>query len=325
MYEKSNLSFAVMVETDNAGKRLDTFLTSAFPQLSRSSISRLIRDGHITLSGAKKKPGYRVNDGDIVAGVVPQSTDDADLTPEPIDIDIVFEDHLFLVVNKKPGIVVHPSPGHDHGTIANGLIFHRPQIKGVGGLPTRPGIVHRLDKDTSGILITAKNEFAYNYLISQFKDRSVSKKYLGLVYGIPDRESGQIALKIGRHASHRKKMSVTDHTTARFAETHWKIRDKFDRISLLEFDIKTGRTHQIRVHCAAIRHPIVGDLTYGFKRPHKLFSDTPGLNKIIRAVPRQMLHAWQLIIRHPESGEPLKFEVPLPEDMMSLINSFGAL
>ena len=322
MHEKSNLPFAVMVETDSVGKRLDTFVTSAFPGLTRSSISRLIRDGQITLSGTKKKPGYRVNDGDIVEGVI-YKPPEADLIPEPIDIDIIFEDHLFLVINKKPGIVVHPSPGHDHGTIVNGLIFHRPQISGVGGLPTRPGIVHRLDKDTSGILIVAKNESAYNYLISQFKNRSVSKKYIGLVYGIPDRESGQIVLRIGRHATHRKKMSVTDDNTARFAETHWKIRDKFDRMSLLEFDIKTGRTHQIRVHCAAIRHPIVGDLTYGFKKPYKLFNDNPALNKIIRAVPRQMLHAWQLIIRHPENGEPLKFEVPLPEDMIALLKKIS--
>ncbi len=321
MHEKSNRSFAIRVGNEDIGKRLDTFITTSFPEISRSTASRLIRSGDITVFDAIRKPGYRVNPGDSVSGTF-HELPTVQFAPEPIEIDIIFEDSLFLVINKKPGIVVHPAPGHEHGTIANGLLFHCPQIQGVGIDPTRPGIVHRLDKDTSGIMIVAKTEPAYNYLVAQFKERLISKRYLGIVYGIPDKESGQIVLNIGRHASLRKKMSVTDHGNARYAETHWKIKEKYQRLSLLEFDIKTGRTHQIRVHCAAIRHPIVGDQTYGFKKSYKLFEDTPELKKIIRNVPRQMLHAWQLRLRHPENGELLQFQAPLPDDMISFSDNF---
>ncbi len=323
MHDKSNRSVAILIDIDNIGKRLDTFITTTFPEISRSTASRLIRNGDITISGTIKKPGYRVNGGDFVSGSIHELSS-FQFKPEPIDIQIIFEDALFLVINKNSGIVVHPSPGHDHGTIANGLAFLRPEINGVGMDPTRPGIVHRLDKDTSGIMIVAKTETAYKYLISQFKERQINKKYLGIVFGIPDRETGQIILKIGRHASHRKKMSVTDHGNARYAETHWKIKKTYDRLSLLEFDIKTGRTHQIRVHCAAIHHPIVGDQTYGFKKPYKLFKDLPIIKKIIQNVPRQMLHAWQLQLRHPESGEILQFEAPLPDDMTSFLKKLGS-
>ena len=314
-------SFAVRVGEDDIGKRLDFFVTSAFPELSRSNASRLIRDGRITISGIKKKPGYRVNEDDVIDGTF-ETPSSVDFKPEPVDIDIVFENRLFLVINKQPGIVVHPAPGHDHGTIAHGLLHHCPEIEGVGGTRSRPGIVHRLDKDTSGIMIVAKNEFAYHYLVSQFKQRTVGKKYLGIIHGIPERDSGQVVLNIGRHAGLRKKMSVSRHKTARRAETHWTVRDTLDRLSLLEFDIKTGRTHQIRVHCAAIGHPIVGDQIYGYKKPANGFRDEPELQKIISNVPRQMLHAWQLELKHPESGEMLKFEVPMPEDMVSLIAEF---
>ena len=321
MHDKSNLSFVIQVDTDNVGKRLDTLITNAFPELSRNAASRLIRNGDITVHDAIKKPGSRVHAGDIVSGTI-YELPDVDFKPDPIpiDIDILFEDSLLLAINKKPGIVVHPSPGHDRGTIANGLLALRPQIKGVGVDPTRPGIVHRLDKDTSGIMVVAKTESAYNYLISQFKERLISKTYLGIVYGIPDKEKGRIVLKIGRHASHRKKMAVTDSANARYAETHWTIKEKYQRLSLVEFNIKTGRTHQIRVHCSAIKHPIVGDQTYGFKKPYKLFEDMPTLKKIIRNVPRQMLHAWQLSLRHPKTGEALHLKAPLPDDMVSFLD-----
>jgi 23S rRNA pseudouridine1911/1915/1917 synthase len=320
MHDNSNRSFAIPVDIIDIGKRLDTFITSTFSELSRSTASRLIRNGVITIDGSIKKPGYRVNAGDIVSGCIPDQSP-CPLEPEPIDIQILFEDPLFLAINKNPGIVVHPSPGHAHGTVSNGLLFLRPDIKGVGVDPTRPGIVHRLDKDTSGIMIIAKTESAYNFLVAQFKERQISKTYLGIVHGIPDQESGQIVLKIGRHASHRKKMTVTDDEKGRIAETHWKIKEKYQRMSLMEFDIKTGRTHQIRVHCAAIRHPIVGDQAYGFKKPFKIFEDMPPLKKIVCNVPRQMLHAWQLGFLHPETGKNVRFEAPLPVDMMEFINS----
>ncbi len=319
MHDKSNESFAVPVDIEDIGKRLDTFITSTFPKISRSTASRLIRNGDITISGTIKKPGYRLSAGDIVAGTIHEPATCL-FEPEPINLHILFEDSLFLVINKSPGIVVHPSPGHNHGTIANGLLFLRPEIKGVGVDPTRPGIVHRLDKDTSGIMIVAKTEPAYNYLISQFKERLITKTYLGIVYGIPARDSGQIILSIGRHASHRKKMTVTGSDNGRYAETHWRIIMKYQRLCLVEFNIKTGRTHQIRVHSAAIKHPIVGDQTYGLKRPLKLFDDMLPLKEIISRVPRQMLHAWQLGFRHPKTSENLQFEAPLPDDMADLID-----
>jgi 23S rRNA pseudouridine1911/1915/1917 synthase len=320
MKNTSNRSFVIPADNDDNGKRLDTFITSAFPEQSRNEVSRLIRNGDITVSGSIKKPGFRLRSGDIVSGSfheLPQCLFD----PEPIDLQILFEDPLFLVINKQPGIVVHPSPGHPHGTIANGLLFLRPEIKGVGVDPTRPGIVHRLDKDTSGIMVVAKTKTAYEYLVSQFKKRRISKTYLGVVYGIPDRESGQIVLNIGRHATQRKKMSVTDGEKGRIAETHWKIIEKYQRMSLLEFDIKTGRTHQIRVHCKALRQPIVGDETYGFKKPLKIFDDIPSLKEIVSNVPRQMLHAWQLGFIHPETGENVRFEAPRPDDMSIFIEN----
>ena len=319
MQDKSNESFAVPIDIDDNGKRLDTFISSTFPEISRSAASRLIRNGDITISGSIKKPGYRITAGDIVSGHIRELSSES-FDPEPMDIQILFEDALFLVINKQPGIVVHPSPGHVHGTLANGLLFLRPAIKGVGIDPTRPGIVHRLDKDTSGIMIVAKTASAYNFLISQFKKRTITKTYLGIVFGIPKQEKGQIVSNIGRHASHRKKMAVTGSEKGRYAETHWKIKEKYDQLSLLEFSIKTGRTHQIRVHCSAIGHPIVGDQTYGFKKPMKRFDDMPMLKTILNKVPRQMLHAWQLGLQHPENGEELRFEAPLPGDMAGLIH-----
>lgn len=319
MQNNSNRSFAITADNDENGKRLDSFITSTFPELSRSAVSRLIRNGDITVSGSIKKPGFRLRAGDIVSGSF-QELSQCTFEAEPIDLQILFEDSLFLVINKQPGIVVHPSPGHTHGTIANGLLFLRPEIKGVGVDPTRPGIVHRLDKDTSGIMVVAKTEAAYDYLVSQFKKRLISKTYLGIVYGIPDRECGQIILNIGRHATQRKKMSVTDGEKGKIAETHWKIKEKYQRMSLMEFDIKTGRTHQIRVHCTAIRHPIVGDKTYGFKKPLKMFEDIRPLKEIICNVPRQMLHAWHLGFLHPETGKNVQFEAPLPDDISIFID-----
>jgi 23S rRNA pseudouridine1911/1915/1917 synthase len=324
MQNTSNRSFAITAGNDDNGKRLDAFLTSAFPELSRNAVSLLIRNGDITVHGFIKKPGFRLRTGDIVSGCFHELSQ-YPFEPEPIDLQILFEDSFFLVINKQPGIVVHPSPGHTHGTIANGLLFLRPEIKGVGVDPTRPGIVHRLDKDTSGIMVVAKTESAYEYLVSQFKNRLISKKYLGIVHGIPDRECGQILLNIGRHATQRKKMSVSDGEKGRIAETHWKIIEKYQRMSLIEFDIKTGRTHQIRVHCAAIRHPIVGDKTYGFRKPLKMFEDIPSLKEIICNVPRQMLHAWQLGFTHPETGKNVRFEAPLPDDMSIFIDNIKKL
>ena len=319
MPDQSHGSFVFLVDHDNADKRLDAFVAALFPDISRSTISRLIRLGEITVRHSIKKPGFRLSPGDMISVSIPDLEPSSHLTPEPMDLAILFEDPAILVINKPPGLVVHPSPGHAQGTLANGILHHIPAIAGVGGFPKRPGIVHRLDQDTSGALVVAKTEKTYHDMVLQFKERLISKTYLGLVYGNIDKDSGRIVLPIGRHAKNRKKMGITDSSNARYAETHWKLRERFEQVSLVELDIKTGRTHQIRVHCAAIHHPIVGDQVYGFKKPGRLFDDNPLLKKFIQTIPRQMLHAWRLGFIHPETRENMQFEAPLPDDMTAVI------
>jgi 23S rRNA pseudouridine1911/1915/1917 synthase len=313
MPENGKRTFALVVDDDDAGKRLDSLIASTFHELSRTLAGRLVRDGLIRVNDHIKKPSFRVNPAELISGIIP-STAPLNFKPEPIDIDILFEDDACLVINKKPGIVVHPSPGHESGTLANGLIYHCPEIAGVGGVPTRPGIVHRLDKDTSGVMVIAKTQSAFHHLAIQFKDRSIHKSYLGFVFGVMP-ENGQIILPIGRHTADRKKMSATNFNKSRDAQTYWHVIKQFDRIALVEFTIKTGRTHQIRVHCAAIKHPIVGDLVYGIKKPQNLFSDSPELAGFVKKIPRQFLHAWRLSFSHPSTGKTVAIEAPLPEDM----------
>jgi len=311
--------FTFLVDDEDTGKRLDIVIASYFPELSRNMASRLLRQGAITVNSNIKKPSFKVSAGDSISGEIPKNNT-TPFSPEPLPLDIIFEDHLFLAINKKPGTVVHPSPGHLSGTIANALIYHRPELSTIGDIPTRPGIVHRLDKDTSGIMIVAKTELSHNYLLSQFKDRLIEKRYLGLVFGAPESDTGRIVLNIGRHPKNRKKMAISENSDARYAETHWKILEKFDKISFVEFDIKTGRTHQIRVHCLAMDHPIVGDTVYNFKNPYKNFEIAPELKKTLKKVSRQMLHGWRLSFIHPDTGETLLLEAPLPEDMSDLLD-----
>jgi 23S rRNA pseudouridine1911/1915/1917 synthase len=304
--------FAFVVE-DEAGKRLDALIASSFPEISRTIAGRLIREGVIRVNESIKKPSFRVNADDFVTGRIPDAQPFA-FKPEPIEINVLFENNACLVINKQPGLVVHPSPGHETGTLANGLIYHRPEIKDVSGVPGRPGIVHRLDKDTSGVMVIAKTEEAFRHLALQFKDRTIDKAYLGFVYGdMP--ESGHVDLPIGRHASDRKKMSAMDFCKSRDAETFWNVIKQFNRISLVQFIIKTGRTHQIRVHSAAIGHPIIGDPVYGIKKPHKFFHDQPRMLKIVQQVSRQLLHSWRLSFTLPDSGKRIEVEAPIPNDM----------
>ncbi|MBU4186274.1 MAG: RluA family pseudouridine synthase, partial [Proteobacteria bacterium] len=228
--------------------------------------------------------------------------------PEPHDIDILYEDTHIIIINKEPGLVVHPAPGHNKGTLVNRLLYHCPELEGIGG-KLRPGIVHRLDKDTSGTMVVAKNDAAHINLAAQFKSRKIKKIYLALVHGVVKSESGSISLPIGRHPSDRKKISTVSRKS-RSAKTFWKVIERFNGATFLELDLKTGRTHQIRVHCAAINHPIVGDPVYGGKKAAK---------KLPTSVPRQMLHAWQLEFTHPATGEVMSFESPIPQDMEKVI------
>jgi len=313
MHDQS--AFTILVDIPDSGKRLDLLVASRISDCSRSFATSLIRKGVIRVQGAPKKPGYRVKAGDIISGFIPPP-EPVLFKPEPIPIHILYEDDDLIVINKQPGLVVHPAPGHYSGTLVNGLLYHCPGLEGIGG-KLRPGIVHRLDKDTSGVLVVAKNAAAHQDLARQFKSRKITKKYLVLVHGKMDSDSGAVSLPIGRHPVDRKKMS-TQSRKSRVAETMWQIRERFEQASLIEVDLKTGRTHQIRVHCAAIHHPVIGDSVYGGRKPGKTVAIVKDL---FRSVPRQMLHAWRLVFTHPVTEAVVSIEAPMPSDMQAVITA----
>ena len=301
--------FTICVDATDTGKRLDILISCRISDCSRSVAAHHIRSGNIRIDDVLKKPGYRVRAGEQIKGFIPPR-EPVRFQPEPIPLDILYEDPHLIVINKQPGLVVHPAPGHHSGTLVNGLLFHCPNLEGIG-TKLRPGIVHRLDKDTSGTLVVAKTGSVHQHLSDQFKSRRVEKKYLALVFGEISDDVGTISLPIGRHPIHRKRMSTTSRR-GRAAETVWRVRERIHGITLLELDLKTGRTHQIRVHCAAIHHPIIGDPVYGPRRV--------GKQRITAA--RQMLHAWRLGLMHPATGRWMTFESPAPEDMENLMQAF---
>ncbi|UCE54348.1 MAG: RluA family pseudouridine synthase [Desulfobacterales bacterium] len=315
-------AFTILVNKTDKGKRLDVVIASYLSDCSRSFAANLINDHKIQVGGQNKKPGYRVRAGDQIRGQIP-APQPLDFKPEPIGIDILYQDDHLIVINKAPGLVVHPAPGHYSGTLVNALLYHCPDLEGIGG-KLRPGIVHRLDKDTSGALVVAKTASAHEHLAKQFKTRNIHKKYLVLVFGEFDSNKGTIILSIGRHPIDRKRMS-TRSRKRREAETQWQVRERFQGVTLLELNLKTGRTHQIRVHCAAINHPVVGDPVYC---PHKLLKNItknfssipPAIADALQSVKRQMLHAWRLGFTHPQNGQKVVFEAPLPKDMKELLN-----
>jgi 23S rRNA pseudouridine1911/1915/1917 synthase len=322
----ANGAITLRVGASDEGERLDVFVASQLTGYTRSFIAGLIGDQHFVVNGQPKKPGYRVKSNDIVSGVIPAPVP-IELKAEPIPLKIVFEDDFIVVVNKQPGLVVHPAAGHDSGTLVNGLLYHCTDLGGIGG-ELRPGIVHRLDKDTSGTLVVAKNDMAHAHLARQFKSRRVQKHYRALVHGTLKSSSGTINLPIGRHPVDRKRMS-TKSTGGRTADTQWKVVEQFRWFALLSVALKTGRTHQIRVHCAAMQHPIVGDKVY---RPRKLEKainrecDQPeAVLQVSKEARRQMLHAWRLGFTHPHTAEFMTFESPLPEDMVQVIKQIREL
>jgi len=313
-------SFTFRVGHAQAGGRLDALVASEVDHCSRSFAATLIRQGCILVDEVAKKPGYVVKAGEVVCGTI-APPEASSFLPENIPLHILYEDPELLVVNKAPGMVVHPAPGHSNGTLVNALVHHCPDLAGISG-SLRPGIVHRLDKDTSGALVVAKNSRAMHHLAAQFKSREVRKKYLALVYGIPREGAGSLDNPIGRHPVDRKKMSVTTHTP-RSALTLWRLLESFSGACLLELDIRTGRTHQIRVHCKSMGHPVIGDPVYGNRGDKKrLASVSPDLGRAIMALDRQMLHAWQLSFNHPVTGERMTMEAPMPSDMTRLIDRF---
>jgi 23S rRNA pseudouridine1911/1915/1917 synthase len=311
----------IKVSTSYSGKRLDTFVSLQLSDYSRSFASLLIRNGNVLVHGSPKKPSYRVKPGDLVL-IQPPAFEPTNTEPEPIDLEFLYEDESIAVINKPAGMVVHPAPGHSSGTLVNALLHHFPNIEGIGG-EQRPGIVHRLDKDTSGILVIAKNQIAHNRLSCQFKYRKIRKEYLALVHGEMSQPRGTISLSIGRHPTDRKRMSTVG-SKSRPAETFWKVKEHFHHFTLLQLIIKTGRTHQIRVHCAALHHPIIGDPVYGCRmagRNLSLSIKSLGSEIIsVKNTSRQMLHAWRIGFSHPITQKDLHIEAPLPQDMISLLH-----
>jgi 23S rRNA pseudouridine1911/1915/1917 synthase len=310
--------YAIIADEAAAGRRIDAYLAAAIPGCSRAHVADLIRRGRITLHRRRVKPGYRLRPGDEIHAKIP-APETVDIRPEPIPLDIIFQDRDLLVVNKPAGMVVHPAPGHPSGTLVNALLHHCPDLAGIAG-EIRPGIVHRLDKDTTGILVAAKNAEAQAGLARQFKTRAVLKKYIAVVHGHMETPSGRIVMPIGRHPVDRKKMSTVSNS-ARNAETRWTLREALTEASLVDIDLLTGRTHQIRVHFAAIRHAVIGDPLYG---PKTGALHSPPVARLLRPILRQMLHAWQIRFSHPVNGAEMHFQAPLPSDMAYLIDALSA-
>jgi 23S rRNA pseudouridine1911/1915/1917 synthase len=311
--------FTVFVDESGTEKRLDVVVASIIPDCSRSYAAKLIIEGHIQVQGENKKPGYRVKAGEKIEARVPAPIP-AVYEPEAIDIDILYEDENLIVINKKAGIVVHPAPGHYSGTLVNALLHHCPDFGSISG-EVRPGIVHRLDKDTSGTLVVAKNSNIHENLSIQFKSRTIKKEYLALVHGQITFDSGSINLPVGRHPVHRKRMS-TQSKKGREAETLWKVRERFEKATFIKVHLKTGRTHQIRVHCASVNHPVMGDPVYCTR---KTGSDLYDMFDIKKKVTRQMLHAWRLKFYHPTLQKEMTFESPIPQDMEECIKALRGL
>jgi 23S rRNA pseudouridine1911/1915/1917 synthase len=309
--------FAYSVEPCDAGQRIDIFIAGKLPHCSRSHAALLIRQGLVKADGQSCKPGHRVKSGESILVRVPAPAP-TDLIAEPLPLDILFEDADLIVINKSAGMVVHPAAGHNSGTLVHGILYHCPDLEGIGA-EKRPGIVHRLDKDTSGVMVVAKNARSHDDLSRQFKARKIEKHYLALVTGSPKTEAGRIELPIGRHPVERKKMS-TRSRRGREALTLWKVRERFVGATLIDVELKTGRTHQIRVHCHAMGFAIVGDPVYGRKGSKSLITAKhAALQAVLRSAKRQMLHAYRLSFKHPADGRQLSFKAPLPDDMADLL------
>lgn len=289
---------------NEAGQRLDLYLLSKLPKsISRSFLQKLIKEGQIKVNGRTEKASYKVKQNDEILlpdRPIPQQIE---IVPEPIELQILYEDSDLIVVNKPAGMIVHPIPSHTSGTLVNALLYHCKDLQGIGG-ELRPGIVHRLDKETSGAIVVSKNDFSHRSLSAQFKNREVFKMYFALVHGCPSKPEGEIQINLTRHPTVRVKMTVTKE--GRAAITFYRVLRKFDElVSLVVAYPKTGRTHQVRVHMKYIGHPILGDRLYGKSDPIP--------------VERQLLHAAVLEFKHPRSNEKMKFIAPLPEDFKSAI------
>lgn len=296
----------VPLDPNTGPQRLDAWLSETLPTLSRARWQDLIKQGLVQVDGEPRKPRHLLHGGETVTYTIPSATD-VELVPEDLNLQVLYEDGDIIVINKPAGMVVHPAPGHDTGTLVHALLHHCTDLQGVSG-ERRPGIVHRLDKDTSGVLVAAKHEQALHDLQQQFKSRNVDKEYLALVWGCPSQETGTIDATIGRSPHHRVRMAA-DPPRGRLARTTYVIEESFPDVSLLRLCIETGRTHQIRVHMSHLHHPVIGDTLYGGERNH------PWIHPA-----RQMLHAHQLSLFHPKTRERMVFTAMLPPDFQELLD-----
>ena len=302
----SSRTEVLTIEHSLPSERLDTFLRGKFPVVSRGAIQRLIEQGHIRVNGRTVKPTHTPRAGEQVEVHWPEARS-AEAQPEEMPLDVLFEDEALLVLNKPPGLVVHPAAGHEEHTLVNALLHHcAGQLSGIGGV-ARPGIVHRLDKETSGCLVVAKNDDTHLALSAQFATRKVEKIYHAILCGELPRDQGEIRAAIARHPSHRKRMAVDDNL-GREARTGYQVLERLSGATLIQAVLHTGRTHQIRVHFQFLGFPLVGDATYGNRQNQRL-ADLTGYT-----APRQMLHAGRLAFIHPRTGKRLSFEAPRPED-----------
>lgn len=298
-----------IVEAEDAGQRIDRFLSGEDTGLSRSALQGLVAEGHVLCNGKAPAKSLKLKAGDIILLEIPDAKP-IEAVPQEIPLDIIYEDAHLLVVNKPKGMVVHPAPGNPDGTLVNALLWHcKGSLSGIGG-EIRPGIVHRIDKDTSGLIIAAKNDFAHAALAAQLKDHSLARTYVCIVCGKIKDDSGTIDAPIGRHPADRKKMAVTE-KNSRSAVTHWRVLERFSGYTLVECKLETGRTHQIRVHMAYRGHPILGDMVYGHKKP-ELGQDS------------QCLHAKELRFVHPRTGQPVTVCCELPDYFTALLEKLRA-
>lgn len=297
----------ITLQAESSSDRLDRWIAEQVPDLSRARIQKLIDQGQVYLNGnictSKKAP---IQTGDQVLISIPDATP-LDLVAQPMDLDILYEDQDLLILNKPAGLVVHPAPGHEDGTLVNALLAHCPDLVGIGGVQ-RPGIVHRLDKDTSGAIAIAKTDLAQQHLQAQFKTKTARRTYLAVVYGAPKESSGTINAPVGRHLGDRKKMAVIPlERGGRSAITHWQVQERLGPYTLMQYELETGRTHQIRVHSAHIGYPVVGDPVYSSGR-------SVGVK-----LPGQALHAWRLRLQHPRTEKWIEAIAPLPAYLTKLL------
>ncbi len=296
----------VLQAEEFVGDRIDKFLSCRLEEVSRSYIQKLIKEGHVSVNGKPVKANYKLGAGDEISVEIPEAKE-PDILPEDIPLDILYEDQDILVVNKPKGMVVHPAAGHYSGTLVNALMYHcKDSLSGINGV-MRPGIVHRIDMDTTGSLLVCKNDEAHRILAEQLKEHTIRREYHAIVYGNIKEDTGTVDAPIGRHPTDRKKMSI-NHKNGKQAVTHYEVLERFGNFTYIRCRLETGRTHQIRVHMASLHHPLLGDEVYGpSSRP-----PFPGLKG-------QVLHAKILGIYHPATGEYMEFDAPLPQYFVDLL------